>query len=254
MAKSKKNQPELKPTEAEPKPLKIEINFPNIFDLKQAIAFDTNGRLLVAIQFKAPVVSSEVFRLVNLLTQPNQGLFATVGSKQATMDFLFNPKEDKVEIIRAVKQLAVATSKDEPPAEPKPEGTLVELFGAKIDQNIDPYSIGAKYQNGTGEILANVGSGKSPMDAALNLARTLNLVPADRPVEPFKAIEYLKKVEGNPFIAALVAVIETNTFEPLKALPNYGDKVKELKLLEPVVEKKPRSRKAKKDTEEAAGT
>ncbi len=81
------------------KPLAVEIHFPTITDLKQALAFDADGNLLIMIQFKAKVDQYEIFRLVNLLKQPHGSLFATIGSPQSAMDFMFT-KEGKVEIKR----------------------------------------------------------------------------------------------------------------------------------------------------------
>jgi len=81
-------------------PLNVEVHFPAIFDLKQAIKIDAKGFLILNIAFSVKLDNTfELFRLSNLLKQNGSSIYATIGSKQVAMDFMFDPKESTFSII-----------------------------------------------------------------------------------------------------------------------------------------------------------
>ncbi len=234
-------QAELKPTAEIMTPLKVEINFPIISDLKQALAFDANNNLFIAVQFKARVVSTEVFRLINLLTQPNQGLFAVIGSNQAAMDFKFDPKADTVEIVRAAKALPVGTSVQEKgkPAESKavvevkPEdvkgGDGVFLHSVTfnhVPEDARPYGVLFEYVNGTGEIKSAAGRGMNPTEAIISGLHSIKIIPAELK-EPFEIIAALKKSKESDALVKTIRAIEVGSFDLTEA--NQGGKASKAK-------------------------
>ena len=119
-------QPKLEAKAEVVQPLKVEITFPSIMDLKQALAFDADGNLVIALQFKARVDQYEIFRLVNLLKQPHGALYATIGTLQSAMDFHFDAKAGKVEIIQAAK--ALPPGKAESKKAGKPADQVIETL------------------------------------------------------------------------------------------------------------------------------
>jgi len=251
MAKtSKKNQPELKiETKAEVvQPLKVEIHFASIANVKQVLGFASDGDFQIAVQFTAKANPFEVFRLANLLKGPHSALYAIIGSNQGALDFRFDEKEYKIEVIRAASQIAagkpadavktadkaettdagktaVAVVKTEPGKAAAVQGKkpadlkgriFVEVKSNVIQDDPNPFGLFAAYFNGSQEAKSAAGRGKTPAEAALSLLANVDLIPTDRKVEPFEAIKYLTDDHGSdPFCLALADVIKGNTFEPL---------------------------------------
>jgi hypothetical protein len=242
MAKSEKNkQGKL---EAQPEviqPLAVEIKFPNIFDLKQALAFDNEGALLIAIQFKAKVDQFECFRLVNLLKQPHGPLHATIGSPQSVMDFKFDAKEIRFEVFKAAAQLAAgdqkkvdavkeaekvkdkaqaAQAKDTPPKAPTGK-IFTNIQSNHVPDDALPFGLFADVLVPGSELgKSTAGRGKTPAEAAISLLKQVDIIPTDRPVEPFEAIKYLTDDHGeDAYCLALADVIKSNSFEPLLKIP-----------------------------------
>jgi len=116
MAKKNQNKPETTNDE-NIQPLKVEIEFPSILDLKQALAFDADGNLLIKVQFTSRVDQFEIFRLVNLLKQPHGALYAKIGTPQAAMDFQFDDKNRIGVAIEAAKALPQGNEYGGPRAE-----------------------------------------------------------------------------------------------------------------------------------------
>lgn len=209
------------------KPLAVEINFPAIMDLKQALAFDTDGNLIIGIQFKAKVDQYEIFRLVNLLKQPHGTLFATIGSPQSAMDFKFDSKSDKVEVIKAAKTIpqvpAKATDKSQEEAEPLfPEPTATKVHAVTfnhIPEEKLPYGVVIDYvADGTGEIHTVAGRGKNPTEAVM--AGVVKILP-DSVKEPFEAIAALEQMEPSPEGYKLIRAIQVGSFE--ESEPGKGE-------------------------------
>ena len=241
MARKPKNQSELKiETKSEVMPLKVEITFPSISDLRQAILTDNDGNLVVALQFKAKVDQFEIFRLVNLLKQPHSGLYAIIGSPQTVMDFKFDAKELRFEIFKAAAQIAAgdkkkaaaetaqvqdqaaaAAAKVTPPAQVKGPGNptgkvFVDITTNFIETDAKPFGLFANYRNGEGKDKSAAGRGTSAAEAALFLLGQVDIIPTDRKVEPFEAIKYLTEGHGTDALClALADVIKTNSFDPL---------------------------------------
>lgn len=240
MAKQSENKPEktTKKTEAKTevkKPevintLKVEVTFPTIHDLKQALAFDNDGRLIIAIQFKAPVDQFEVFRLVNLLKQPHTGLSATITSPQSAMDFKFDPKAGKVDVIKAAVPAKLPQGKDIKETSPFEDkgGTLLDrtVFGHgndgvvkvhgvsfnHIPEDDRPFGVVIEYVNGTGEIITVGGRGKTPTEAVISGVQNCGAV-AKELSEPFEVKAALEGLEPSPDCYKLIRVLEVGSFD-----------------------------------------
>ena len=200
-------------------PLAVEITFPAIMDLKQALAFDTDGNLVIGIQFKAKVDQYEIFRLVNLLKQPHGTLFATIGSPQSAMDFKFDMKSDKVEVIKAAKTIPQVPAKtaDKPhetaePLFPEPAVTKIHAVTFNhIPEEKQPYGVAIDYiADGTGEIHTAAGRGKNPTEAVM--AGVVKILP-DGVKEPFEAMAALEQMEPSPEGYKLIRAIQVGSFE-----------------------------------------
>ena len=200
------------------KPLAVEINFPSIMDLKQALAFDTDGNLIIGIQFKARVDQYEIFRLVNLLKQPHGTLFAIIGSPQSAMDFKFDPKSDKVEVIKAATTIpqvpAKATDQSQEEAEPLfPEPAATKIHAVTfnhIPEEKQPYGVCIDYvADGTGEIRTVAGRGMNPTEAVM--AGVVKILP-DGVKEPFEAMAALEQLEPSAEGYKLIRAIEVGSF------------------------------------------
>jgi len=194
-------------------PLKVDVNFPSIMDLKQALAFDGDGNLIIAVQFKAKVDQFEVFRLVNLLKQPHGTLYAIIGSPQTAMDFKFDTKNDKVEVIKAAKQLAPG------PAEPKPqEGAagVVKIHSVAfnhIPEEEDPFGVLIEYlADGTGEVKSAAGRGKTATEAVISGVHNCGAVAAEMK-EPFEIRAALELLEPSGDCYKLIRVIDVGSFD-----------------------------------------
>ena len=223
MAKTGKSteKPETKTTKAEVvQPLKVEINFPSIMDLKQALGFDTDGNLIIAVQFKAKVDQYEIFRLVNLLKQPHGTIFAIIGSPQSAMDFKFDMKKDIVEVIKAAKALPQGPVKpadlsQEAAAEnlvPEPKAAKIqEVAFNHIPEEEKPFGVAIDYVvEGTGEIHSVAGRGMNPTEAVMS--GVLKFLP-DVVKEPFEAMAALELLEPSAEGYKLIRAIEVGSFD-----------------------------------------
>ena len=206
-------------------PLPVEVHFPNIMDLKQAIAFDGDGQLIIAIQFKARVNQFEVFRLLNLLKQPNGGLSATISSPQSAMDFYFNDKEGTVQVIKAaVKTIKSSaqiagpktTEKALPDNEAYPAASdVVKIHFVHfhhIPEETLPFGVAIDYINQTGEIKIALGRGKNPTDAVIDGVRWCGLIRYEG-AEPFEVRAALENLETSTEGLKLIRVIDHDSFE-----------------------------------------
>lgn len=221
----RKNQSKEKPdsevkTEAV-EPLKVEIEFPSIMDLKQAIATDSDGNLIIGIQFKAKVDQFEVFRLINLLKQPHGALYATIGSPQSAMDFKFDAKQIRFETFLANKRIEAGKSKkvakvgdaQEESAERGP--TAVKIHAVAFNHIPDeekPYGVAIDYvgDDGSGEVHTIAGRGLNPTEAVLvGVARIL----PEGGNEPFEVMAALEQLEPSPEGYKLIRVIQVGNFD-----------------------------------------
>jgi len=221
-AESPTAKPEKKtPSKAEVvRPLAVEITFPSIMDLKQALAFDSDGNLIIGVQFKAKVDQYEIFRLVNLLKQPHGTLYATIGSPQSAMDFKFDAKKDKVEVIKAVKAIPQAAE----PAVQSQEEAAGLLFGEPkavkihavafnhIPEEPAPYGVAIDYvgDDKSGEIHTVAGRGINPTEAVL--AGVARILPSEAK-EPFEVIAALEELEPSPEGYKLVRALQVGNFD-----------------------------------------
>jgi len=248
MAKKTEDKPETKAkktTKAEAKaeepkaeitqPLKVEITFPSIADLKQALAFDADGNLLIAIQFKARVDQYEIFRLVNLLKQPHGALYATIGTPQSAMDFHFDHKAGTVQIIKAAKALPqgkTAKATKEPAKAGKPaddqvvitqdEGTVVRIHAVTVnhmEEEEKPFGVCIDYVNGTGEIKTVAGRGKTPTEAVIAGVIRCGAIPADmkEPFEVRAVLETMNHNDPSPECFKLIRVLDVGSFEEVES-------------------------------------
>jgi len=201
-------------------PLAVEINFPLIMDLKQALAFDADGNLIIGVQFKAKVDQYEIFRLVNLLKQPHGTLYATIGSPQAAMDFKFDTKKEVVEVIKAARTLPLDKALEEA-EKPAPESLFQEPKAVKIQEvtfnhipeESKPYGVVIDYiSDGTGKIHTVAGRGMNPTEAVMAGVKATNALPADAK-EPFEVTAALEQLEPSPACYKLIRVIEVGSFD-----------------------------------------
>lgn len=262
MAKQKKEQPKLETKPEVIQALKVEVNFPTISGLKQVLGFTSEGDFQIGIQFTAKVNPFEVFRLVNLLKGPHTALYAIIGTNQGALDFKFDEKDYHVDVIRAAAQLAAgkpvdkpeivhdagkpgataeATKTTEAKVEPPKGKIFVDVHVSNSEGDPRPFGLFANYMNGTKEPKSAAGRGTTASEAALSLLQSVNLIPSDRPVEPFEAIKYLTEGFGtDPFCLALADVIKTNNFDPLTKVP----RPEPVEATAAVAEPKKRGRKA----------
>ena len=208
-------------------PLKVEIHFPSIVDLKQAIGFDADGNLIVTLQYKARVDQYEIFRLVNLLKQPHGTLFATIGSPQSAMDFKFT-QGGKVEILKAElaqdkAKAALTTGKPaaEKPAQEAAPGpaagikpvTIQEVSFNHIPTEERPFGVVIDFvSNGTGELHTVAGRGKTATEAVIQgVMQTKGFDPALK--QPFEIVAALKKTKETPAQIKIIRAIEVGSFD-----------------------------------------
>ena len=212
-----KEEPETETTKkAEPKAevvqsLKVEITFPNISDLKQALAFDAEGNLLIKVQFTARVDQYEIFRLVNLLKQPHGTLYATIGSPQSAMDFKFDHEAGKVEIIQAAK--ALPAGKKEPAAAVIRKAVKIHAVAFNhIPKEEKPFGVAIDYvgEDGSGEVHSIAGRGKNPTEAVMS--GVLKILP-DGVKEPFEAMAALEELEPSAEGYKLIRAIQVGSFD-----------------------------------------
>lgn len=225
--KEKKSQKTKVETEAT-KPLKVEITFPSITDLKQAIGTDADGNLVLAIQFKARADQFEIFRLVNLLKQPHGALYAVIGSPQSAMDFKFDAKQIRFEIFKADQKIQASSGKEkpkqlEPPAEHWTAIKIHEVSFNHIAEEKLPYGVAIDFvADGTGEIHSVLGRGMNPTEAVINGVLRLGILDyteGDLTPQPFEvraALEDFNHDEPNPECFKLIRVLEVGIFDDSK--------------------------------------
>ncbi len=193
-------------------PLRVEISFPSIMDLKQALAFDADGNLIIAIQFKARVDQYEIFRLVNLLKQPHGTLYATIGSPQSAMDFKFT-KDGKVEIVKAQIAAEKTPALDNLETAAVKAAKITEVRFNYIPDEEDPFGVFIEYAaDGTGELKDVAGRGKSMTEAVIASVRNCGIIDAEVK-EPFEVRAALELLEPSPDCYKLIRVIDVGSFD-----------------------------------------
>lgn len=197
-------------------PLAVEVNFPQIMDLKQALAFDADGNLIIGVNFKAKVDQYEIFRLVNLLKQPHGTLYARIGSPQSAMDFKFDTKKDMVEVIKAARTLPLDKSQ-EPAAESADQEPAVvkihEVTFNHIPEEEKPYGVVIDYiKDGTGEVHTVAGRGYNATEAVLAGVAATKAFPADLQ-EPFEIMAALEQLDPSPACYKLIRVLTVGSFD-----------------------------------------
>lgn len=204
-------------------PLKVEVHFPAIADLKQAIAFDADNNLVMAIQFKVKVDQFETFRLLNLLKQPHGTLYATLGSPQSAMDFNFT-KDGKVEIIKAqiVAEKAADKKKALPAAQDitlSPGASATKISDVTFNHVPDdpkPFGVFISYAvNGSDEAKSCAGRGDNPTEAVIAGVIACGVVGEDVN-EPFEIRAALEALETSPAAYKLIRVIDVGNFDTEK--------------------------------------
>lgn len=230
MAKTTENKPEEKTAKkADPKaeviqPLAVSVTFNGISNLKLPIALDDKGHLVVGVQFQAKVDPFEVFRLVNLLNQPNGGLSATIASPQSAMDFKFDAKAKTVEVLQAA-QPALPAGKEKPKADKSAQGKktqdqagpadLVKIHGVTfnhIPEEKLPFGVLIEYVNGSGEIKSAAGRGKNPTEAVISGVKNCGAVDANLK-EPFEVRAALETLEPSADNYKLIRVLDVGSFD-----------------------------------------
>lgn len=210
--------------------LRVEVHFPTITDLKQAIGFDADNNLVMGIQFKVKVDQFETFRLLNLLKQPHGPLYATIGTPQSAMDFKFD-KDGCVEIVKAQiagekagkpKELKAA---DAEPAADKGAAAELEKTGQvkaihevtfnHIPEDERPYGVLIEAVNGTGELKSYAGRGLNPTEAVISGVRQCGVVAADVK-EPFEVRAALDELDPSPAVSKLIRVLDVGAFDDPK--------------------------------------
>lgn len=198
-------------------PLRVEIEFPSIVDLKQALAFDSDGNLIVAIAFKARVDQYEIFRLVNLLKQPHGTLFAIIGSPQSAMDFIFNKEQDRMDILKAASAIVAAKTDVKGnilPAQEVPDSAvkIQSVAFNHIPEEKDPFGVYIEFIDGTGEIKSAAGRGKTATEAIIAGVHNCGAVAADLK-EPFEIRAALELLEPSADCYKLIRVIDVGSFD-----------------------------------------
>ena len=206
-------------------PLKVEVNFPSITDLKQALAFDSDGHLIVAIQFKARVDQFEIFRLVNLLNQPHGTLYAIIGSPQSAMDFIFDKKQNRMDILEAASEIVAAKTDDKGNILPAESAGQEETTGVVTIQTVrfnhipeeeKPYGVLIEYLvDGTGELKAAGGRGKTATEAVIAGVHICGAVSTDlkEPFEVRAVLEEVNRKDPSAVCRKLVRVIDVGSFD-----------------------------------------
>jgi len=208
-------------------PLAVSITFNGISNLKLPIALDDKGHLVVGVQFVARVDPFEIFRLVNLLNQPNGGLSATIASPQSAMDFKFDPKAKTVEVLQAAVPATIPQGKaqEKKTGKSSPKETtavqvvqpeeLVKIHGVTfnhIPEEKLPFGVLIEYVNGTGEIKSAAGRGMSPTEAVVSGVKNCGAV-AQELSEPFEISAALDLLEPSPEGNKLIRVLEVGSFD-----------------------------------------
>jgi hypothetical protein len=157
-------------------PLKVDITIKGISGLKMPIALDNEGHLTVVVQFHARIRPFEIFRLANLISQPNGGLSATFSSPQSAMDFQYDEKAGTVDVLKSVKELPVTTAKEKKPSEEtkkesvKEAGksiTFHEVSFNHMEKEPNPFGVLITYVDTNGELKDALGRGKSAAEAVI---------------------------------------------------------------------------------------
>lgn len=224
MAKTGKDQ-ESKDAQAKAEavqPLKVEINFPAITDLKQAIATDSDGNLLTRIQFTARVDQFEIFRLINLLKQPHGALYVTIGSNQSALDFKFDPKNLRFQIFQSAKRIedakkdkdTVADKTDVPVEEAANQAVKIEAvrFNHEPGEKLK-FGVFIEYSvNGSTELKSATGRGKNPTAAVIAGVKQTGAV-FEGLNEPFEVRAALEALEPSGECYKLIRVLDVGSFD-----------------------------------------
>lgn len=204
------------------KPLKVEIGFNPIYDLKLPIGFDGDGNLIIGVQFKARVDQFEVARLVNLLKQPHGSLYALIGSAQSALDFKFDEKKLRFEIFKASKQIE----------EKKPAQVIEDKTAAQVEDAVNykivikevhfeymaedkkPYGVYIEYLDGHADAIPTVkaGRGKTPIEAVIAGVGSCGVVDKSL-TEPFEVRAALELLEPSPALYQLIRVLDVGSFD-----------------------------------------
>lgn len=194
------------------KPLAVEVEFPSIMDVKQAIATDSDGNLIIAVQFKAQVNQYEVFRLVNLLKQQHGTIYAKIGSPQAAMDFKFDPKQLRFDIFTAEKQKIEAAKPEEGKAQDQPKSIMIQAVAFNhIPEEEKPFGVAIDYSvNGSEDVHTVGGRGMNPTEAVM--AGVKSFLPGEL-AEPFEVSAALEQLDPSPECYKLIRVIEVGSFD-----------------------------------------
>ena len=197
-------------------PLKVDIKFPHIMDIKQQIALDTSGILAIKIQFTANVDQFEVFRLVNLLKQPHEALYAIIGTNQSQLDFQFDADAGVVNILQSIVALPVGVTSTEPPRDSEPGITpSIKIVEANLKYDkVFPYPYRAEIiyvmLEGNGEILTLIGVGQDIADAILDALS--DMLPGQQLMpEIFEAVAYLEGLEDRAECLKLINALYSNS-------------------------------------------
>jgi hypothetical protein len=211
-------------------PLQVEVRFNPIFDFKQAIGFDGDGKLVMTIQFKTVLNQFdvyEVFRLVNLLKQPHGSLFATVGSPQSAMDFKFS-QEGKVEILKAeiaATKALPAGKKGKPADQPADQGTgekpvdptegeitFKDITFNHVPEEKLPYGCVIDFTNGaTDKSHVVAGRGKTTAEAVISGVKQTKAKLFDGLNQPFEIVAAVKKTPETDAQIKIIRAIEVGT-------------------------------------------
>lgn len=203
------------------KPLKVEIGFNPIYDLKLPIGFDGDGNLIIGVQFKAHVDQFEVARLVNLLKQPHGALYAVIGSAQSALDFRFDDKQIRFEIFKASKGM-----EDQSIAQAAEDKTAAQVEDA-VDQTVkietvrfnhipeekEPFGVFIEYHvNGAEELQSAAGRGKNPTKAVISGVKQCGVVSPDLK-EPYEIRAALELLEPSSELFKLIRVLDVGSFD-----------------------------------------
>ena len=207
------------------KPLAVEVHFPTITDLKQAIGFDADSNLVMAIQFKVKVDQFETFRLLNLHKQPHGSLYATIGTPQSAMDFKFT-KEGKVEILKAelaqdkAKAALPAGKKDKPQETGEPAAQVdadiifKDISFNHIPEEEKPFGVVIDFTNGSGEkphVVA--GRGKTATEAVITGVKQTSPTLFGDLNQPFEVVAAVKKTKETDAQIKIIRAIEVGSFD-----------------------------------------
>ncbi|MFA5429866.1 MAG: hypothetical protein WC329_01750 [Candidatus Omnitrophota bacterium] len=220
------NKPEMKAeTKAElVKPFRTEVPIKNITGLKIPLTMDDKGHLVGGFQFQAIVNQYELFRLINLMNQPNGGLHVIFVSDQASFDFKYDQKEQRFEVIQGVLPLPAGTAKTTPdaaaqekkePAKKTAAPTSPVVFTNTtfnhFDKEPEPFGVAIDYMpDETGNIVHVLGRGKTAVEGLFSGLKQVKGFEAIS--QPFKFLEAVKATKEGPAQIKIIRTIEMGEF------------------------------------------